>query len=184
MAALLAPRVISAKGQQGGGVGGQNNGEANNTQRCFPTRLDRPAGLQFVSVLLHNTRCGAVTRMRDEVLRCLITPLFPQASPGPWPLRIPSARGYWARYALATRRIPPPWENTPEEYAVGIRLCLNTTKHVSFRQRWAANRRASSNYMSLKHASVRLYLAELRCLLKRWMSCVGILKTAFFTNNW
>lgn len=27
----------------------------------------------FVSVLLHNTRCAAVTWMRDEVLRCLIT---------------------------------------------------------------------------------------------------------------
>lgn len=93
---------------------------------------DRPAGPQFVSVLLHNTRCAAVTRMRDEVLRCLITPLpqpSPRASPGratyshtPWSEQdtlTAATRGERARAAceITTTRLGP-----RHEHAAGIRL--------------------------------------------------------------
>ena len=42
-----------------------------------PLATPAAAAARFVSVLLHNTRCGAVTRMKDEVPRCLITSLLP-----------------------------------------------------------------------------------------------------------
>lgn len=71
----------------GGGIGANNGTQAPAAKQhcCAGTTssLALSTGPQFVSVLLHNTRCGAVTRMRDEVLRCLITP--PPAAPLPSP---------------------------------------------------------------------------------------------------
>lgn len=61
---------------RGGGIGANNGTPAPATKQhsAGTTSSALSTGPQFVSVLLHNTRCGAVTRMRDEVLRCLITP--------------------------------------------------------------------------------------------------------------
>lgn len=64
---------------RGGGIGANNGTPAPATKQhsAGTTSSALSTGPQFVSVLLHNTRCGAVTRMRDEVLRCLITPPSP-----------------------------------------------------------------------------------------------------------